>query len=71
MQPSETQKDIREAAVPGIPQAVKKHGKHQRLEIDDGRRMEVHRLKFGDVLQLVRVGDVFEQCADAVPSRRG
>ena len=63
-----TEKYIGEPAVTRIPERHRDRQHHQRLEIDHHRRMEIHRLEFGDVLQLIGVGDVLEHVPVQLPA---
>src|ERR1035438_9943624 len=70
MQPAETQKDVSETTVPGVPQGRQQRQEHQRLEIDNRRRMKADRLKLADVLQLVGIRYVLDDVLVQAPTVR-
>ncbi len=70
MEPSESSENRGEATIARIPQCNQEPGDHQRLEIHNHRRMEIHPLKFADMLQQVRIGDVFNHVLMEVPAIR-
>src|SRR5690348_2865651 len=68
MKPSETQEDLIEPASPGIEDGNGDCEAHQGLKINRNRRVEIHRLKFRNVPQLIRIEDVQDHVLVQMPA---
>ena len=70
MHPAQAKERFGETSLTDGPEGGRKRADDQRLEIDGGPGVEIHPLKFGDVLQQVGIGDVSNDVVMQLPAVR-
>jgi len=68
VQPAESQENLGETPVARVRQRHHDRENHQRLEVNRDRRMKVHRLELSDVVERIRVDNIFDDMLMQLPA---